>query len=174
MNRTLLMVGIVVASCCLPWAALSAGDGEQKKAAGKPKGDFPDLPAALRASPGCLGIELAKTAGGKDVVFAWFENKKAVETWYYSDVHQQSMRRFFPGSGTGKPLEGVPDDAGPILTIASITMSREPKIDGTTLPISQIAIELYTPLKGGLFLGETFAPKGMKVKDMADYTPPDR
>lgn len=144
----------------------------QRPGAGRPEG-FPDLPAALRKSPGCLGVETARTSSGKNVIFAWFEDKKAVEAWYYSDVHRGAMTKFFPESGAGKPLDGVPDDVGPILTIASITFAKEPKRAETSLPISQISIELYTPLKGGIFLGETFAPKGMKVPDMKDYSPQD-
>ena len=44
------------------------------------------------ASPGCLGVEVAKTASGKSVIFAWFEDKKAALAWYKNDVHQESMR----------------------------------------------------------------------------------
>jgi hypothetical protein len=36
----------------------------------------------------------------------------------------------------------------------------------TSMPISQIAIELYKPLPGGLFLGGRFAPDGVKVDGM--------
>src|SRR5438046_2328865 len=48
---------------------------------------FPDFVSALKAAPGCLGVEAARTQSGKNVVFAWFENKQAVLNWYYSDVH---------------------------------------------------------------------------------------
>src|SRR5258708_2807698 len=76
---------------------------------------FPDLVAALKASPGCLGVESAKTASGKSVIFAWFEDKKAALAWYKSDTHQQVMRRFLPDFRSGrKPLADVPDDSGPI------------------------------------------------------------
>ena len=39
------------------------------------------------------------------------------------------------------------------------------------MPISQIAIELYQPLTGGLFLGSRFAPESVKVAKMKDFTP---
>src|SRR5262245_28351929 len=55
---------------------------------GQTRGGFPDLVAALKATPGCLGVETARTSSGKQVIFAWFENKKAVLAWYYSDTHQ--------------------------------------------------------------------------------------
>src|SRR5260370_42318609 len=47
------------------------------------------LLADLKATPGCLGVETAKTDSGKQVVFAFFENKKAVLAWYNSPTHQK-------------------------------------------------------------------------------------
>lgn len=165
-NRCLIALLVIVAL-----TATSGIAGPKATPAGPPEG-FPDLPKAIRNTPGCLGVETAKTDSGKDVIFAWFENKKAVEKWYYSKTHQGSMKRFFPEGGASKPLKGVPDDSGPILTIASITFSDKQHHDATSLPISQISIELYAPLKGGIFLGSTFAPKSMKVPGIQDYTPP--
>ena len=143
---------------------------DSQKRVGGPEG-LPDLPKALRESPGCIGVETARTASGKDVIFAWFEDKKAVEKWYYGQVHRESMKQFFPEGGGGKPLVGVPDDSGPILTIASITFSDKAHFEEHNLPSGQISIELYAPIKGGIFLGETFAPMKMKVPGIKDYTP---
>jgi hypothetical protein len=137
---------------------------------GNPLGAFPDLIGGLKASKGCLGVEAAQTMSGKNVIFAWFADKKAALRWYYSDMHQDVMTRFFPASGR-KPLAGVPDDIGPIMAIASVTFADEPAFEETQLPISQIAIELYTPITGGLYLGSRFAPEGVRVKGMKDYTP---
>ena len=123
---------------------------------------FPDVVAGLKATPGCIGVEVARTPGGKNVVFAWFENKDAVLKWYYSDMHQGAMNKFFPGDRR-KPLAFVEGD-GPILTIASITVAEKPGVGG--LPISQIAIELYRPLSGGIALGGRFAPEALKVPHM--------
>jgi hypothetical protein len=41
----------------------------------------PDLIAMLKNTPGCLGVEAARTMSGKQVLFAWFENKQAVVIW---------------------------------------------------------------------------------------------
>ena len=123
---------------------------------------FPDVVAGLKATPGCLGVETARTPGGKNVVFAWFENKDALLKWYYSDMHQGAMNKFFPGDRR-KPLAFVEGD-GPILTIASITVSPNPGVGGH--PISQIAIELYRPLNGGIAIGGRFAPESLKVPHM--------
>jgi hypothetical protein len=81
------------------------------------------------------------------------------------------MRTFFPAEKYDKPMQDVPDDGKPIMAIASITFSDKPKFKETTLPISQISIELYQPLTGGIFLGGRFAPEAMKEPKMKDYTP---
>lgn len=132
---------------------------------------FPDLVGGLQAIEGVLGVETATTAGGKQVIFAWFESKAAVLRWYNSGMHRGVQRAFFPDQEFGTPLEGVPDDIGPVLAIASITMSTKSELEATSLPISQIAIELYTPLTGGLFLGGRFAPDALEVPNLRDYTP---
>src|SRR5262245_22862565 len=70
---------------------------QDKKGDKSPLKAIPDLAAALKASPGCLGVETAATSTGKQVIFAWFEDKKAVLKWYYSDVHKQLMKDITPG-----------------------------------------------------------------------------
>ena len=86
-------------------------------------------------------------------------------------MHQGVQQAFFPGQEFGTPLEGVPDDVGPVLAIASITMATTAELEETSLPISQIAVELYTPLTGGLYLGGRFAPDSLEVPNLKDYTP---
>ena len=124
---------------------------------------LPDLVAALKETPGCLGVETARTASGKSVIFASFEDKKAALASYNSDTHQQLVKRFFPGyKRGGKPLADVPDDSGPIMAVASITLSTTHTKEDP-LPFKQIAIELYQPLGRGLSIGGRFAPDKMKV-----------
>jgi len=145
--------------------------GDQPPAHAQQQG-FPNLIELLKEAPGCLGVEAAQTMSGKRVIFSWFETKQDVVKWYYSEPHQQVMDMFFPETiADFKPLENVPDDAGPLLVIASLTMSNKPQLDETSLPISQIAIEMYQPVNGGLYLGSRFGPDTVKVKDMQDYTP---
>ena len=140
--------------------------------AGQPAGGgFPDLVGALKATPGVLGVETARTSSGKQVIFAWFENKKAVLTWYYSDTHRSVQKMFAPGSPARTPLADVPDDGQPILTIASLTMSGASSA-ANPIPVSQIAIELYRPLPGGLAAGGRFAPSAMKVPGLVDVAMP--
>jgi hypothetical protein len=92
--------------------------------------------------------------------------------WYQSDMHTGVMNKFFPNRSDREPLAGIPDDSGPIMAIASITFSDKAKFDNTTLPISQIAIELYSPVPGGLTMGGRFAPDSLKVDGLEDYANP--
>jgi len=149
--------------------ALIAG---QARPAQPPPG-FPDLVGALKATPGCVGVEVARTGSGKQVIFAWFEDKKAALNWYYSDTHQAAMKQFFPQSQQAPrhtPMAGVPDDGGPVLAIASLTLADKAPGEVTTLPVSQIAIELYRPLPGGVALGGRFAPSAIKVPGLREAT----
>ena len=133
---------------------------------------LPDLVGGLKSMQGCLGVERARTESGKNVIFAWFEDKQAVLKWYYSETHQQVIDQFFPDHGEyHEPLRDVPDDVGPIMVIATLTKADRPHFKELTLPVSQISIELYKPIMGGLFFGGRFAPDGLKVPDMHDYTP---
>ena len=83
------------------------------------------------------------------------------------------MDKFFEDREPREALADVPDDSGPIMAIASITFSDKPQVDGTSLPISQIAIELYSPVSGGLSLGGRFAPDSVEVPNLKDYSKSD-
>ena len=134
-------------------------------------GGFPDLVGALKATPGVLGVDAARTQSGKQVIFAWFENKKAAMTWYYSDVHRSLQKQFAPGAPARTPMPDVPDDGSPILAIASLTLAGTPTAENP-FPVSQIAIELYKPLPGGLAAGGRFAPSSMKVQGLQEVPLP--
>lgn len=127
--------------------------------------DFPDLPKGLRETPGCLGVHTFAVDNGKKLVIAaWFENRKAMEAWYYSRMHQDAMKKFFPGMGEGKkPFAAFKDEKAPLLVIASVTPGSKPVGSGSNLAVSQIAIEGYTPIPGGVAFGGTFAPDKLQV-----------
>jgi hypothetical protein len=138
-------------------------------AQGGPPAGLPDLVGMLKATPGVLGVDAARTMSGKQVIFAWFENKKAALNWYYSEGHQQLVKTFASGGNPGRtPLADIPDDSGPIMAIASLTLSDKPQVAGVQIPVSQIAIELYAPLPGGLAAGGRFAPSSVKVKGLVE------
>src|SRR5262245_2333935 len=113
-----MLLGSILANA----PAAEPPDADKGKDAG-----FPDLVAALKATPGCLGVETARTDSGKQVIFAWFEDKKAALKWYYTDTHQAVMKRFLPGrKRSDEPLAAVPDDSGPIMAVASVTLNEKP------------------------------------------------
>jgi len=128
------------------------------------------LVRGLQATEGCLGVETASTAGGKNLIMAWFEDAEAARRWYSSPVHMR-MVGMFGGEPKEKALEHVADGA-PVLVIASLTMAEgDQRIPGSPMPISQIAIELYTTLPGGAFVNGRLAPEALHVEHMTDHTP---
>ena len=133
-------------------------------------GGLPDLVGALKTTPGVLGVDAAQTISGKQVIFAWFENKQAVLNWYNSPVHRQLMNGFSSGGRRPDgPLAGIKDDSGPILCVASITLDRAAMQGGDLKAATkQIAIELYAPLPGGLSVGGRFAPSTVKVPGLIE------
>jgi len=147
-----------------------AGMSKHSEADGETTAALPDLRGALEAIPGCLGTEAARSESGKEIIFAWFEDKRAVLRWYHSPIHQRTMRGAFPGVEPQGPLKDVPEDVGPVLAIASLTFTDQAPGQGVSFPISQIAIELYRPVAGGLSFGGRFAPDRLVVPGLRDYT----
>jgi len=168
MARELTLLIALALVVCSPGALLVLAQAPAPAPQG-PQGGMPDLVGMLKATPGVLGVDAARTASGKQVIFAWFEDKKAALAWYYSAGHQQLVKTFATGGALGrKPLADVPDDIGPIMAIASLTMSDRPQVPGVQMPVSQIAIELYAPLPGGIAAGGRFAPATVKVKGLVE------
>jgi hypothetical protein len=154
---------LLASAVLIGMATIGTADDPPAKAPNKGPG-FGDLVGALKASPGCLGVETARTGSGKQVIFAWFENKAAAMKWYTSDVHQDLMKKFLPNAHSGRPpLTDVADESAPILAIASVTFNEKPA-EGQS-PFKQIAIELYQPIGGGLAIGGRFAPSSMKIPE---------
>ena len=124
----------------------------------------PDFLDALKATPGCLGVEIGQTASGRRVIFAWFESKKTLVGWYRSEAHQRAMKSVFPDVAFDRqPLPDLAEDSGPILAIVSVKFAGEPAPGAKTPPISSIGIELYGPLPGGVAVGGRFSPEALKV-----------
>src|SRR5690349_20087530 len=92
----------MIAKSILIAALLAAGLSAQNP----PQLPFPDLVGPLKATPGCLGVETSRTASGKLVIFAWFEDKKAVMRWYNSELHQQLVKMGGPPDPSHVPLAG--------------------------------------------------------------------
>ncbi len=134
-----------------------------------PRPGFPNVVGALRTTPGVLGVETAQTASGRQVIFAWFENKKALVDWYHSDAHQKAMKTVFPDQTFDRqPLPDLAEDSGPILTIVSVKLVEAPKPGAPSPSIASIGIELYGPLPGGVAVGGRFAPPALKVRGLRE------
>jgi len=129
---------------------------------------FPRVVDALKQAPGCLGVDTGQTASGRQVIFAWFEGKKALVDWYHSEPHQRAMKTAFPNADVERqPLPDLPDDTGAILAIVSVKFSAT----GDAGPrMSSIGIELYGPLPGGIAVGGRFAPESIKVRGLRELT----
>lgn len=128
------------------------------------------LVEGLMSTPGCLGVETAQTSSGKNVIFAWFKDKDAAMAWHESPAHQRMMDRFFPNRPEGHtPMEHIPGDAGPLLVIASLKPAAQP-LPGTRMPVSEIAIETYAPMPGGLRINGGFTPDTVPVPERREVT----
>src|SRR5262245_56577299 len=133
-----------------------------------------ELIKGLKATPGCLGVDSGQMSSGKAVIFAFFENKKAAMKWYYSPTHQKAMDLLNPDRDRKHvPMRGVPDDV-PVMAVAAITFGGKPAAGRLKLPVSQISIELYTPLSGGLNVGGGFSPDAFRALRRAPRGKPDR
>ena len=157
----LVSAGAVAVTLCCAWVAPVSGQGV-------PRG-FPSVVNALKAAPGCLGVETGQTASGRQVIFAWFDGKKSLVDWYHSDVHQRAMRTVCPGQTFDRePLPDLPENTGPILTIVSVKFADAPAPGASAPRIVSIGIELYGPLPGGVAVGGRFAPETLKVPGLRD------
>lgn len=123
---------------------------------------------AIESLPGCLGVRSFEREEGGDVSFIWFKNRKTANALFKSTFHLDTMEQIQQTTRKRKRrklLKFVPKDTGPILIVVT-RMSEDEKGDSTP---AQYAVELYTPLSGGLSFGGRFAPKGIKIPKMRRY-----
>lgn len=104
------------------------------------------------------------------MIFAWFEDKKAIVDWYKSDFHQRAMKAAFPNRTSGRePLPDVRSGKR-----RSYPRARQLEAFRRTADCSdaglmqQIGIELYTPLPDGVVVGGRFAPAAVKVPGLRE------
>lgn len=114
---------------------------------------------ALRASPGCMGVELSQTQSGKRAIFAMFEDRAAMIAWYRSAAHQDMLAKVsFYRDHAPTPGAGVAENAGPILVVA--TMTPVPPSNAVPAGTVLLSVELFAPLEGGVrFGGASFLPR---------------
>ena len=113
-----------------------------------------------------LGVETAPESGqaGDLRLVRGQEGRAELVLQRYPPGRAEDVRAGLAGT---HPDGDVPDDGEPVMTIASMTLEGAPG-DSTTIPVSQIAIELYRPLPGGLAPGGRFAPSAMKVPGLVE------
>lgn len=155
---SILCVGAVGA-----WG-LSQPDQRRTQQQAQDSPDFGEmLIKGLRETEGCLKVITAETSQRTNTIIAWFENKAAVEAWYYSPTHSRFMGLVGSDSETRKPMAHVKDENIPIMVMASITFGGKQVIPGP-IPASQISIELYTPLDAGAAVNGRLMPEAIKLE----------
>lgn len=117
----------------------------------------------LNKSDGCLKVITAQTSQGTNTIIAWFENKEAVSKWYYSTTHKRVMQMVGSDTDVKEPMEFVTDEESPVMVMASITMGGKGVLPGP-MPVSQISIELYSPLDAGASINGRLMPDEIKLK----------
>jgi heme-degrading monooxygenase HmoA len=118
------------------------------------------LLGAAAQTPGFLGAELAQTQAGKRLIFVWFKNKDAVMSFYNTPIHQEAISRSGAERSYGKPMEGITNEDGPIMVVASAKPGKRDPAHPDVEPKLELAIEMYASLPGGVrFGGGGFAPE---------------
>lgn len=135
---------------------------ENPPAAGNPMDFGRMLVQGLKETEGCLGVETAEFASGKIAIIAWFKDVEAAKRWYNHPMHQRMVWMVGGDPSAREPLQHVEDPKTPVMVIAALTMGGEQTIPGP-MPISQISIEMYTPLPGGAMVNGRLAPKEFPV-----------
>lgn len=146
-----------------------------------PAAAFSGIVDAIKQTPGCLGVDAAQTASGKQVIFAWFKNREAVLDWYYSDEHQKLMAMLGDEAQTSDPLANVAEGEGPLMCVAAVTWAKPdaaPKsAEGSgdykpQIPISQISVEVFKPVTVAKTFNGAFSPaEALLQPEMAEATP---
>lgn len=160
----IVILPVTTLGLALAFAPLSQPGDAQPDQPQAPQGpDFGQmLIDGLESTEGCLGVESARYTSGKLGIIAWFESVDAAERWYYSETHKRFMAMAGSNAEAREPMQHIHDRATPVMVMASITMGGEgPKIG--MMPISQISIEMYTPLPGGAAINGRLSPETFPI-----------
>ena len=122
------------------------------------------LVRGLKNTDGCLKVITADTSAGTNTIIAWFENKAAVERWYYSNTHKRMMEMVGSSPEDKAPMAHIVDVESPVMVMASITPTKGDSVIPGQMPVSQISIELYRPLDAGASVNGRLMPKEIKLE----------
>lgn len=166
-TATLSTLGLITLAGAGVLRAPSGEGAQPTQQPGQPAQGGPNfgeiLLKGLKESKGCLKVITADTSEGTNTIIAWFENKQAAVDWYYSPTHKRFMEMAGSSSDTKRPLAHVKDEKAPVMVMASIKFGGEKVLPGP-MPISQISIELYTPLDAGASVNGRLMPDEIKLE----------
>jgi hypothetical protein len=96
----------------------------------------------LDKQPGLLGVHVLSSIDhpGMLVILTWWENKRALNDWFYSETHQGIITQYY-GNGARDAAAAKPNDSARSMTQGS-----------------QVGIELFAPLPGGMEYGGGLTP----------------
>lgn len=96
----------------------------------------------LDKQPGLVGVHVLSSIDhpGMLVILTWWENKKALNDWFYSETHQGIITQYYGNGGRGPATTKTNGSTG------AMTQS------------SQVGIELFAPLPGGMAFGGGLTP----------------
>lgn len=119
---------------------------------------------ALRSIPGCLGWSWPIANPGTIRSSLGSRTKDALVRWYYSSFHKNLQSTYFPEETPGEPLAHVFYPGGPIVAIASFTLTHEMEPASPMLSLEEITVELFSPLSADTLLGTALDPtRSVKV-----------
>jgi len=164
-NRTAVLLAAATFAVGLSLAPFSSSaDAQPDQRQGGQGPDFGQaLMDGLKNTEGCLGVDNAQYASGKLGIIAWFEDVEAAKRWYYSETHKRFMNMAGADPEEREPMKHIKDPKTPVMVMATITMSE----DGTNvgfMPVSQISIEMYTPLPGGAAINGRLSPPEFPIE----------
>ena len=116
------------------------------------------LPASLQTfligvekQPGMLGMRIMSDTEKPEmlIILTWWQDKKALNDWFYSDTHQGLIKEYY-NAGANRPAAG--NTAASTTGVPSLVRS------------SQVGMELFTALPGGLTYGGGLTPSGAEKK----------
>ena len=155
-------ITLAIAAALSGWGPLPArGQGTQP--------GFAALLEAAKAYPGCLGVDTGRTAERQAGDLRLVRGQGRAGLVVPVEPHQKAMKMAFPNIAFNRePLPDTPDNSGQILAIVSLKLAETPPTDGASMAIGTIGIELYTPLPGGVAVGNRFAPKSVRVPGLRE------
>lgn len=101
----------------------------------------------LQKQSGMLGMRMMEDIEkpGMLIIMTWWQDKKALNDWFYSDTHQGLIKEYYT-AGANQSSSSVKEGDAPLTSS------------------SQVGMELFTTLPGGLTYGGGLTPPGAEKK----------